>query len=286
MSVNIVEHRLPRWMKVPMPKGKGYSEVKNLIEKHNLHTICSSGNCPNRGECWSAGTATFMILGDACTRHCKFCYVKTAKPDPVDVEEPKKLAKTIKKLKLQHCVITSVNRDDLPDQGASFWAETIRTIKQVNPKTTMEVLIPDFRGNIDLLDMVIKEKPEVISHNIETTRRLTPAVRSLADYDTSLKVLKYISSSGSKSKSGFMLGLGETESEVLETMKDLRQAGVRILTIGQYLQPSNLHKKVNNFIHPEVFENYKKIGLQEGFSYVESGPLVRSSYHAERHVNA
>jgi len=286
VSVKTDEYRLPEWMKVPLPHGKGYSEVKNLIKKYNLNTICSSGNCPNRGECWSARTATFMILGDTCTRHCKFCYVKTGKPANINPDEPKNVAYTIKKLNLKHCVITSVNRDDLPDQGTSLWAETIRTIREINPDTTMEVLIPDFQGELKLVDIIIREKPEVISHNIETVRRLTPVVRSMANYDTSLKILKHIADSGIKSKSGIMLGLGEENQEVLEAMDDLKEAGVKILTIGQYLQPSTLHKKVNNFIHPEVFKNLKEIGLKKGFSFIESGPLVRSSYHAEKHVNA
>jgi lipoyl synthase len=286
MSVDTQEYRLPKWMKVPLPKGKSFSEVKNLIAKHELHTICSSGNCPNRGECWSAGTATFMILGDICTRHCKFCYVKTAKPGPLDENEPAKLAKTIRTLKLNHCVITSVNRDDLPDQGAGAWARTIRAIKEANPGTTMEVLIPDFQGDMQLVDRVINEKPEVISHNLETVRRLTPSIRSMANYDTSLKVLLHISEAGVKSKSGIMLGFGETEEEVVAAMDDLRRAGVRILTIGQYLQPSQLHKRIKEFIHPDIFKRYEEIGLEKGFSFVESGPLVRSSYHAERHVHA
>ena len=286
MGVNLKEYRLPRWMKVPLPHGKGYSDVKNILEQHKLHTICSSGNCPNRGECWSAGTATFMILGDACTRHCKFCYVKTAKPLPPDPNEPENLAKTIKMLKLKHCVITSVNRDDLPDQGASFWANTIKTIRKINPGITMEVLIPDFQGDTALINLIINERPEVISHNIETVKRLTPVVRSLANYETSLKVLNNIAMKGIKAKSGIMLGLGEFEEEVITAMDDLIDAGVKILTIGQYLQPSALHKKITEFIHPRVFDNYRKIGLEKGFSFVESGPLVRSSYHAERHVNA
>ncbi len=286
MSVITEGSRLPRWMKVPLPHGKAYSEVKNLIKEHNLHTICSSGNCPNKGECWSAGTATFMILGDICTRHCKFCYVKTAKPLPVDEREAQNLAETIRTLKLKHCVITSVNRDDLPDQGAGFWAKTIKTIKQLNPGTTMEVLIPDFQGEQKLVDLIINESPEVISHNIETVRRLTPVIRSMADYDTSLKMLRYMSDQGVKTKSGIMLGLGEEDNEVVQALHDLREAGVKILTIGQYLQPSALHKKVKQFIHPEIFAKYKKTGLDIGFSFVESGPLVRSSYHAERHVHA
>lgn len=280
------EYRLPRWMKVPLPKGKGYSEVKNIIAENKLHTICSSGNCPNRGECWSAGTATFMILGDKCTRHCKFCNVKTAKPDMPDSNEPVKLARTVNKLKLKHCVVTSVNRDDLEDQGVGIWADTIRAIKELNPEVTMEVLIPDFQGQKELIDKVIAENPEVISHNLETVRRLTPQVRSMANYETSLAVLKHIAASGAKAKSGIMLGLGEEEGEVLEAMADLHKAGVKILTIGQYLQPSELHKRVKQFIHPDIFKKYEEVGLEMGFSFVESGPLVRSSYHAERHVNA
>src|SRR3972149_6635202 len=221
MSIKTDKSHLPRWMKVPLPNGNNYSRVKNLIEKRKLNTICSSGNCPNKGECWSAGTATFMILGDKCTRNCRFCYVKPLKPDPVDWEEPGRLAETIKTLALKHCVITSVARDDLEDQGASFWANTIKTIKRVNPGTTMEVLIPDFNNNHKLLDLIIHEKPEVISHNIETVERISPKIRSLATYTKSLQVLNYISRSGLVTKSGFMLGLGEFEEEVVKTMDDL-----------------------------------------------------------------
>jgi lipoic acid synthetase len=271
-------------MKVPMPNGVNYSRVKNLIVDHKLNTICSSGNCPNKGECWSAGTATFMILGDKCTRNCRFCFVKSSMPDPVDWDEPGRLADTIKILALKHCVITSVARDDLEDKGASFWALTIRTIKQLNPEITMEVLIPDFSNRPDLLDLVINEKPEVISHNIETVERLSPRIRSLATYEKSLKVLNYLSRSGIITKSGFMLGIGELEEEVLKTMDDLFLAGVRVLTIGQYLPPSKRHTKLAEYIKPEVFEKYKQEGLKKGFRFVESGPLVRSSYHAERHV--
>ncbi|HCT30615.1 MAG TPA: lipoyl synthase [Bacteroidales bacterium] len=285
MSIKKDIVHLPRWMKVPLPHGADYSRVNNLIEEHKLNTICSSGNCPNKGECWSAGTATFMILGEKCTRNCRFCYVKSLMPDPVDWEEPKRLADTIKTLSLKHCVITSVARDDLADQGASFWAQTIRTVKELNPKITMEVLIPDFNNNQALLDLVINEKPEVISHNIETVERISPRIRSLATYEKSLKVLKYISQSGIITKSGFMLGLGEQEEEVLTAMDDLLLAGVQVLTIGQYLPPSELHTKLVEYVKPEIFENYRTIGLSKGFKHVESGPLVRSSYHAERHVN-
>ncbi|MBN1598124.1 MAG: lipoyl synthase [Bacteroidales bacterium] len=278
--------RLPHWMKVPMPHGSDYSRVKNLVLKQKLNTICVSGNCPNKGECWSAGTATFMILGEKCTRNCKFCQVYTMKPDPVDWDEPSRLADTIKELNLKHVVLTSVARDELSDGGAQFWATTIRTVKEVNPGLTMEVLIPDFRRGNRILDLVIAEKPEVISHNVETVKRLTPAVRSMARYEHSLELLKYVAKSGLIAKSGIMLGLGETIEEIIETMDDLLNVGVKILTIGQYLQPSKGHYKVFEYIRPEVFKNLKKIGLEKGFSYVESGPQVRSSYHAEQHINA
>ena len=284
MSIKTDKTHLPPWMKVPLPNGKNYSTVKNIIEKHKLNTICSSGNCPNKGECWSAGTATFMILGDKCTRNCRFCYVKSMMPDPVDYKEPYRVANTIKILALKHCVITSVARDDLKDQGASVWAMTIKTIKHINPGITIEVLIPDFNNDHDLLDIVINEKPEVISHNIETVERLSPKIRSLATYDRSLKVLKYISGSGLITKSGFMVGLGESESEVRITMDDLLSAGVKVLTIGQYLPPSERHTRLIEYIKPEVFEKYKQTGLAKGFRFVESGPLVRSSYHAEKHI--
>lgn len=278
--------RLPHWMKVPMPKGANYSRVKNLAIRQKLHTICVSGNCPNKGECWNAGTATFMILGEKCTRNCKFCQVYTMKPDPVDWEEPKRLADTIKELALKHAVITSVARDELPDGGAEFWALTIRTVKEINPEITMEVLIPDFRRGNRALDLVINEKPEVISHNIETVKRLTPVVRSMSRYENSLELLSYVAKSGIITKSGIMLGLGETEDEIYEAMDDCLNAGVKVFTIGQYLQPSNKHYSVKEYIHPDIFQKLKDEGLKRGFSYIESGPQVRSSYHAERHVNA
>lgn len=276
--------RLPRWMKSPLPTGEKYSQVKNLIREYNLNTICTSGNCPNKGECWSAGTASFMILGDKCTRDCKFCQVKTLLPDPVDWEEPQRLANSIKQLRLKHCVITSVARDDMKDGGARFWALTIRTIKRINPETTMEVLIPDFHGKFDLIQKIIDEKPEVISHNIETVKRLSPKIRNMFTYRQSLEVLNYISKSGTATKSGLMLGLGETEHEILETIDDLFRVGVDILTIGQYLQPSPDHADVQSYIPPHKFDEYRDYALRLGFSHVESGPLVRSSYHAERHV--
>ncbi len=278
--------RLPHWIKTQFPVGEKYSQVKNLIRKHELHTICESGNCPNKGECWSAGTASFMILGDKCTRNCKFCAVKTLMPDKPDWEEPRRLAESIRTLKLRHCVITSVARDDLADGGAAFWVETIRQIKSLNTNTTMEVLIPDFQGKKELIQMIIDEKPEVISHNIETVWRLSPRIRSMATYKRSLEVLSFISASGIVTKSGIMLGLGEMEREVLKAMDDLRAAGVKVLTIGQYLQPSTYHLEVVEYITPEVFYKYRMEGFKRGFTFVESSPLVRSSYHAERHVKA
>ena len=279
-------YRLPRWMKVPLPDGENYMRVRNLINEHRLNTICSSGNCPNKGECWNAGTASFMIMGEKCTRNCRFCYVKNMVPDPLDWEEPGRLAETIKKLSLKHCVITSVARDDLKDGGANFWAFTIRTIRQYNPDTTLEVLIPDFDGDPEFLKLVIDARPEVISHNLETVRRLTPSIRSNAYYDRSLEVIRMIAESGLVAKSGIMLGLGETRGEVMETLLDLRKNGCKVLTIGQYLQPASHLQKVHEFVDPEEFEFYRKAGKKMGFTFVESHPLVRSSYHAERHVNA
>ncbi len=276
--------RLPRWMKSPLPRGENYSKVKRLIAEHKLHTICTSGNCPNKGECWNAGTASFMIMGDKCTRNCRFCYVKNLVPDPLNWEEPRQLAETIRTLQLKHVVITSVDRDDLPDGGARFWAETIRVVKELNPETTMETLIPDFNGRGELIQQIIDARPEVISHNLETVRRLTPRVRSAARYDRSLAVLKQVAASGIVAKSGIMLGLGEKQSEVLETMDDLRAVNCHVFTIGQYLQPDSNLMKVEEYIHPDTFELYRQEGLKRGFSHVESSPLVRSSYHAEKHV--
>lgn len=285
-ELKMERERLPRWMKAQLPKGENYSKVKRLIADQQLHTICTSGNCPNKGECWNAGTASFMILGDKCTRNCRFCYVQNDVPDPVDWFEPLRLAKTIQTLELKHCVITSVTRDDLADSGAEFWTVTIRKIKELNPATTIETLIPDFNANAEHLQKVIDAAPDVISHNIETVRRLTPKVRSTARYDRSLKVISMISEAGIVSKSGIMVGLGETEAEVLQAMDDLRQAGCRVLTIGQYLQPDSNLMPVQEYITPEQFEKYRQEGMKRGFSYVESSPLVRSSYHAERHVKA
>lgn len=284
-ELKIERERLPRWMKSQLPKGENYSKVKRLIADHHLNTICTSGNCPNKGECWNAGTASFMILGDKCTRNCRFCYVQNDVPDPVDWFEPLRLAKTIQTLGLKHCVVTSVTRDDLPDGGADFWAKTILKIKELNPGTTIETLIPDFNANPELIQKVIDAAPDVISHNMETVRRLTPKVRSTARYDRSLKTISFVSQAGIVAKSGIMVGLGETETEVLQTMDDLRAAGCKVLTIGQYLQPDSNLLPVQEYIAPEIFEMYRAEGMKRGFSYVESSPLVRSSYHAERHVN-
>jgi len=278
--------RLPPWMKMQMPEGENYSRVKNLVARNNLHTICTSGNCPNIGECWNQGTATFMILGDICTRSCKFCSVKTGKPLEADWDEPARLARSIQILGVKHCVITSVDRDDMEDGGAGFWAETIKTVKKVNPGVTIEALIPDFKGNELDIQKIIDARPEVISHNLETIRRLTPKIRSRNRYDTSLKVVQYISDSGKVSKSGIMLGLGEREDEVLETMDDLLEARCRIITIGQYMQPTLLHYPVYDYVTPEIFEKFRETGLQKGFRFVESSPLVRSSYHAEKHIKS
>lgn len=277
-------YRLPRWMKVPLPKGESYSRVRNLIKQHDLNTICTSGNCPNKGECWNAGTASFMIMGSKCTRNCRFCYVETMVPDPLDWEEPGRLAETIRTLQLKHAVITSVNRDDLKDGGSRFWTATIKMIKLKNPGTTLEVLIPDFKGVKEDIQRVIDAGPEVLSHNLETVERLTPRIRSNAYYRTSLEVIRQIARSKAVPKSGIMLGLGEKQDEVLQTLGDLREAGCRVVTIGQYLQPDSSLASVKEFIQPEVFDFYREEGLRMGFSFVESHPLVRSSYHAEKHV--
>jgi lipoyl synthase len=276
--------RKPDWLKIQLPKGDNYLKVKGILEEKGLHTICSSGKCPNMGECWNAGTATFMILGDICTRSCKFCATKTGKPLPVDTDEPEKIAQSIKHLNLKHVVITSVDRDDLPDGGASIWAATVRKIKELNPATTIETLIPDFGGNAEHLQIVIDSEPEIISHNLETVRRLTPHIRSAAQYDRSLGVLRQIAASGRRAKSGIMVGLGETEAEVLSTMDDLRKVNCEIFTLGQYLQPTSAHLPVSEYVHPDVFEKYRVAGLEKGFAFVESKPLVRSSYHAEKHI--
>lgn len=276
--------RLPRWMKMKMPKGESYSRVKNLVNQYGLHTICTSGNCPNIGECWNRGTATFMILGDTCTRNCKFCGVKTGRPLPPDPEEPARVAESIRVMGLKHAVITSVDRDDLPDLGAGAWVETILAVKRNNPEIRMEVLIPDFQGREELIRQIAKAEPEVISHNMETVERLTPLIRSAARYRRSLDVISIIAGSGLIAKSGIMLGLGETPDEVVRTMDDLRSAGCQVMTIGQYLAPTQSHMPVKEYITPDQFEQYRTIGLEKGFSFVESSPLVRSSYRAEQHA--
>ena len=283
-SGNKNNRRLPRWMKMQMPKGESYSKVKNTVEKHNLNTICTSGNCPNIGDCWNRGTATFMILGEICTRACKFCGVKTGKPLPVDWDEPNRIAESVKLMNVKHCVITSVDRDDLDDGGASFWADTINKIKVINPETTIEALIPDFDNVKVNIEKVIEAKPEVISHNLETVERLTPEIRSRAKYQTSLQVIKQIADSGLVAKSGIMLGLGETKEEIIQIMDDLLAVGCKVLTIGQYLAPTKDHIPVTEYITPEKFEEYHKIGIDMGFHFVESSPLVRSSYKAENHA--
>ena len=277
---------MPSWLKMKRASGENYSIVKNLVAKNRLHTICTSGNCPNIGECWNSGTATFMILGNICTRACKFCATVTGRPLPPDTGEPERLAETIRILKLKHCVITSVDRDDLPDSGASHWSEEIKYIKELNPTVTIECLIPDFDGKPENIQKIIDASPEVISHNIETVRRLTPLIRTKARYDRSLGVLRFISDKGKTAKSGLMLGLGETEEEVRDTIKDIYDSGCKVLTIGQYLQPAFGFMEVVEYITPEKFEEYRIAALETGFRFVESGPLVRSSYHAEKHVKA
>ncbi|MGZ3872730.1 MAG: lipoyl synthase [Mucilaginibacter sp.] len=276
--------RKPDWLRVRLPVGKEYAQVRGLVDEHKLHTICESGNCPNMGECWGAGTATFMILGNICTRSCSFCAVATGRPLAVDMDEPNRVANSVKLMQVKHCVITSVDRDDLKDGGSIIWAETINAIRRESPGTTLETLLPDFRGIWDNLARVLETRPEVVSHNLETVRRLTRGVRIQAKYDRSLECLQHISQTGLRTKSGIMLGLGETEADVLEAMDDLLSAGVQILTLGQYLQPTRNHHPVIDWIHPDQFARYKQFGLDKGFRYVESGPLVRSSYHAEKHL--
>jgi lipoic acid synthetase len=278
--------RLPPWLKMQRASGENYSMVKHAVEDNRLHTICTSGNCPNIGECWNAGTATFMILGDICTRACRFCATKTGRPLPPDPSEPHRLAKSVRTMNLKHCVITSVDRDDLKDGGAAFWAETITTIKEINPDITMETLIPDFDGKEENILKVIDAGPDVISHNIETVRRLTPLIRTKAKYEKSLSVLSYIASKGKIAKSGFMVGLGETEEEILSTIEDILKTGCSILTIGQYLRPGPNHMEVVDYVEPAKFEEYRKKALEAGFRFVESSPLVRSSFHAEKHIKA
>lgn len=274
--------RKPEWLKISIGANERYTETKRIVESHCLHTICSSGRCPNMGECWGRGTATFMIGGNICTRSCKFCNTPTGRPLPLDLQEPTHVAESVRLMKLSHAVVTSVDRDDLPDLGASHWAQTIREIRRLNPDTTLEVLIPDFQGRRELVEQVIEARPDIISHNMETVRRLSPLVRSAARYDTSLDVIRQIAASGITAKSGIMVGLGETPAEVEEVMDDLRAAGCQIMTIGQYLQPSHRHYPVAEYVTPAQFKRYEETGLAKGFTQVESGPLVRSSYHAEK----
>lgn len=276
--------RKPEWLKIKLPRGFKASQVVEMLNERHIHTICSSGMCPNRAECWGNGTATFMLCGAVCTRNCRFCNVTGGKPGPLDPQEIEDIVRSVKELKLKHVVITSVTRDDLPDGGARHWATMIRRLHEECPGVTMEVLIPDMQGRTDLLDIILDEHPDVISHNLETVRRLTPDVRRVATYDRSLQVLKYLADKGANTKSGIMLGLGETEEEVLQAMDDLRAVGCRIMTIGQYLQPSKLHYPVQDYIHPDKFEEYRLKGIEKGFAHIESAPMVRSSYHAEKHV--
>ncbi|WGK65118.1 lipoyl synthase [Croceiramulus getboli] len=275
----------PKWLRVKLPTGKKYTELRSLVDKYDLHTICTSGSCPNMGECWSEGTATFMILGNICTRSCGFCGVKTGRPETVDWEEPEKVARSIKLMKIKHAVLTSVDRDDLKDMGSIIWAETVRAVRRMNPETTLETLIPDFQGVTKNIDRIVEVSPEVVSHNMETVKRLTREVRIQAKYERSLEVLRYLKQEGiNRTKSGIMLGLGEQEEEVLQTMEDLREAQVDVVTIGQYLQPSKRHLPVKQFITPDQFKKYEEAGLAMGFRHVESGALVRSSYKAHKHI--
>lgn len=280
----VVQQRKPKWLRVKLPTGENYKHVRKLVSEYKLHTICESGNCPNMGECWGEGTATFMILGNICTRSCGFCAVATGRPLSVDWEEPEKVAESVRLMEVKHCVITSVDRDELKDGGSIIWSETVNAVRQKSPGTTMETLIPDFKGDQEAVQRIIDVAPEIVSHNIETVRRLTRQVRIQAKYDRSLEVLMWLHEGGMRTKSGIMLGLGETEEEVIQTMDDLRVVGVQIITIGQYLQPTPKHLPVKEFIKPEQFKKYEKIGLEKGFRFVESGPLVRSSYRAEKHM--
>jgi len=277
--------RKPKWLRVKLPTGKKYTQLRGLVEKYDLHTICTSGSCPNMGECWGEGTATFMILGNVCTRSCGFCGVKTGRPSDVDWAEPEKVARSIKIMGIKHAVVTSVDRDDLKDMGSIIWAETVKAIRRMNPKTTLETLIPDFQGIERHIDRIIEVQPEVVSHNMETVKRLTREVRIQAKYERSLEVLRYLGEGVNRTKSGIMLGLGELEEEVIETMEDLRKANVDVVTIGQYLQPSKKHLPVKEFIPPEQFKKYEELGLKMGFRHVESGALVRSSYKAHKHIH-
>lgn len=282
---NLLRRRKPDWLKVKLPSGENFRKIRSIVRENNLHTICTSGTCPNMGECWVEGTATFMILGNICTRSCKFCNVATGRPLPPDPAEPLKVARAIRTMGIRHAVLTSVDRDDLPDLGAGHWAETIRQVRRLNPGITMETLIPDFQGKPEILDIIIREAPEVVSHNLETVRRLTRQVRIQAKYDRSLFVLDYLKKQGiRRTKSGIMLGLGETDEDIIQTLEDLRRVDVDIVTLGQYLQPNPQLLPVQEYVPPERFARYEKIARNMGFRHVESGPLVRSSYHAHRHV--
>lgn len=274
----------PKWLRVKLPYGKSYTEVRSIIDKNKLHTVCESARCPNMGECWGAGTATFMILGNTCTRSCSFCAVATGRPDSLDIMEPYRVAKAIKTMGVKHAVITSVNRDEQKDRGMNIWAETVRQVRKLSPSTTLETLIPDVKANWDALQLITEENPEIVSHNMETVKRLYRRVRPQAKYQRSLDQIQRTKDAGCRTKSGFMVGLGETVEEVYELMRDLHAHGCDVLTIGQYLQPTKMHLPVHEFIHPDLFKHYEEVGMEMGFKYVESGPLVRSSYHSERHL--
>ena len=275
----------PNWLRVKLPVGEEYKKVRNIVDKYKLHTICESGNCPNMGECWGAGTATFMILGNICTRSCGFCAVATGRPKAIDWSEPERVARSVKLMNIKHCVLTSVDRDDLEDGGVNIWVETIKAVRRLSPETTLETLIPDFKGQFTLIKKIAQVKPEIVSHNLETVERLTQKVRIQAKYDRSLLVLKLLKDAGvARTKSGIMLGLGENKFDIIKSMEDMRKVDIDILTLGQYLQPTKKHLPVARFVSPEEFDYYKEVGLSLGFKYVESGPLVRSSYHAEKHL--
>ena len=280
-----ISNKKPKWLRVKLPSGKKFTNLRKLVDKHKLHTICESGNCPNMGECWGAGTATFMILGNICTRSCGFCAVATGRPKAIDWSEPERVARSVKLMNIKHCVLTSVDRDDLEDGGVNIWVETIKAVRRLSPETTLETLIPDFKGQFTLIKKIAQVKPEIVSHNLETVERLTQKVRIQAKYDRSLLVLKLLKDAGvARTKSGIMLGLGENKFDIIKSMEDMRKVDIDILTLGQYLQPTKKHLPVARFVSPEEFDYYKEVGLSLGFKYVESGPLVRSSYHAEKHL--
>ena len=286
ISVNPTQRKKPDWLRVKLPIGENYKHVRQLVDQHKLHTICESGNCPNMGECWGAGTATFMILGNVCTRSCGFCSVATGRPEAVDWDEPQRVAEAILLMKVKHAVITSVDRDELSDGGSIIWQNTIKAVKALSPSTTLETLIPDFKGKKADIDRIVEAAPEVVSHNIETVERLTRQVRVQAKYWRSMEVIRTLKEGGMRTKSGIMLGLGEAKEEVVQTLQDLKDNGCDVVTIGQYLQPTKKHLPVVRFVHPDEFASYREIGYQLGLDYVESGPLVRSSYHSEKHVIA